>query len=397
MATVSKYRVVILAYLGFIIIAMPETGLGVAWPSMQRTFGVQLDALGALLILSRVGLVAASFGSGRLTSRFGQGNVLVVGSAVRTVALLGYALAPSWPMLLLTSTVAGLGGGVLTPGFNSYFAVNHGPRLMNWLHASFGVGALLGPAMMTAIISQGHSWRWGYVIAAGLQLLLTAGFALTRHGWDGTPAEVGTPSHGPELPAGARLRALLLLSMALFFVSAGLESTTGQWSFTLFAEGRGAAVATAGFWVSAYWLSFTLTRIGFGFIADKLPSTGVLRTSIWLAAAAALLLSVNVTPATSYLALVVMGIALAPMAPLLTSTTADRLGPAQAVRGVGFQVAAAGMGIAFVPAFAGVLAERIHIEALGPFLIVLCLVLAALLELTNVLVRRRVLPAAHGP
>ncbi|MEZ4558420.1 MAG: hypothetical protein R2851_18830 [Caldilineaceae bacterium] len=81
---------------------------------------------------------------------------------------------------------------------------------------------------------------------------------------------------------------------------------------------------------------------------------------------------------------------------LLTSTTADRLGPAQAVRGVGFQVAAAGMGIAFVPAFAGVLAERIHIEALGPFLIVLCLVLAALLELTNALVRRRTPAAANS-
>lgn len=396
MQTVRTHNLVILAYLGFIAIAVPETGLGVAWPSIQRTFNVPLDALGALLILSRIGLVLASFNSGRMAARFGQGNVLLAGSALRAVALFGFAFAPNWPTLLTLSVFAGLGGGVLTSGFNSYFAVNHGPRLMNWLHASFGLGALLGPALMTAVISTGHAWRWGYVAAAAMQLVLTVGFLQTRAGWTAAlalqagakadPASTHTP---PSPPVPWLFRTLVLLSMGLFFVSAGLEATTGQWAFTLFAEGRGAAVVTAGFWVSAYWLSFTLTRILFGFVADRLPTTGVMRGGIWLAGAAAVLLSVNVTETLSYWALVVIGIALAPMAPLLTSTTGERLGRAQAVRGIGFQVGAAGIGIAFVPAFAGVLAERIHVETLGPFLVMLCLLLGVLFEVTNVLITRR--------
>ncbi len=393
--TASRYGIVTLAYLGFVAIALPETGLGVAWPSMQRTFGIPLDALGALLILSRIGLVLASFNSGGLAARWGQGNVLVAGSALRSVALFGYAIAPTWPALLTVSVLSGLGGGVLAPGFNSYFAINHGPRLMNWLHASFGLGALLGPAMMTAIISSGHAWQWGYVVAAVVQLGLTAGFVLTRHDWG--DVEQPAPEISNEITAAAcssatvnrMYRILLWLSMALFFVSAGLEATTGQWSFTLFSESRGAPVAAAGFWVSAYWLSFTLTRVLFGFVADRFAPGLVMRAGILIAGVAATLLALDLHDGISYLSLVAMGMALAPMAPLLTSTTAARLGQANAVRGVGFQVGAAGIGIALLPALAGVLAGRISVEMLGPFLVALCMLLWILFETTNTLVRRR--------
>jgi fucose permease len=262
---------------------------------------------------------------------------------------------------------------------------------MNWLHASFGLGALLGPALMTAILSSDHSWRWGYVVAASLQVALTAGFVLTRHSWDtGTVAnrdDTAAADVGPV--TGWLVRALLWLGMGLFFVSAGLEATTGQWSFTLFTEGRGAPVAVAGFWVSAYWLAFTLTRIAFGFVADRVAATAVLRAGVMATAGATLLLTLDVADGLHYLSLVLMGIALAPMAPLLTSTTAARVGAAQAVRGVGFQVGAAGVGIALVPALAGVLAERLSIETLGPYLLALCVILGVLLEVTNALVKRR--------
>lgn len=382
--------VVIVAYFSFAAIAMPETGLGVAWPSMQRTFGVSLDALGMLLILSRVGLVLASFNSGRLAARFGQGLLLAAGSGLRALALLGYALAPTWPVLLAASIVSGIGGGTITAGLNAYFAVSHGPRLMNWLHASFGVGALLGPALMTVILNASRPWQLGYLVAATLQLGLTVAFLATRRGWS-TGAETGSTVTTSESssPASPWRSGLIWLSMALFFLSAGIEATTGQWSFTLFTEGRAAPVAQAGFWVSAYWLSFTVVRIGFGFIAERLAPSRVIRAGTLLALLGALLLTVNLADSMGHVSMVLMGVSLAPIAPLLTSTTPQRLGRRWAVSGVGFQVGAASIGIALLPALAGLLAARISIEVLGPFLVAMSLLFWALFEMTNFVVRRR--------
>ena len=178
-----KLAVVIIGYLAFIVMAMPETALGVAWPSMQATFGVPLDALGVLLITSRIGLIVASFNSGRLTTFLGIGLLLLLGSGIRTATLFGYAIAPTWPAMLLISIAAGAGGGFVTSGLNTYFAMNHGARLMNWLHASFGLGAMLGPILMTAILNGGNSWRWGYGIAAVLQLLVAIALLATLSGW----------------------------------------------------------------------------------------------------------------------------------------------------------------------------------------------------------------------
>ena len=394
--------VVIIGYLAFIVMAMPETALGVAWPSMQATFGVPLDALGVLLITSRIGIIFSSFTSGRLTTLLGIGLLLLLGSGVRTAALLGYAVAPSWTAMLLISIVAGAGGGLVTSGLNTYFAMNHGARLMNWLHASFGLGAMLGPILMTAILNSGSSWRWGYAVAAVLQLLVGIGLIATLSGWTLAPDGVANSSEdhaetrtnpvddeaNPSLqqrPESARLwrGSMLWLSLALFFVSAGIESTAGQWSFSLFTESRMVPIAVAGAWVSVYWGCFTAGRILFGFVAERWPERWVIRAGALLCGLAALLLWINIGPAAGFVSLALMGLALAPISPLLTTSTPERLGQRDAPSGIGFQVGAASIGVALLPALAGLLAERIDLEIIPPFLLVSTILFALLYEATQ--------------
>lgn len=397
-----KLSVVIIGYFAFMVMAMPETALGVAWPSMQATFGVSLDALGVLLITSRIGLIVASFNSGRLTTFLGIGLLLLLGSGIRTATLFGYAIAPTWPAMLLISIAAGAGGGLVTSGLNTYFAMNHGARLMNWLHASFGLGAMLGPILMTAILNAGNSWRWGYAIAAVLQLLVAIALLATLSGWKlgsddaaedsekqdgsketsaGSVAVSVTPDHDANLARIWR-RSILWLSMALFFVSAGIESTTGQWSFSLFTESRAVPLATAGLWVSVYWGSFTAGRVLFGFVADRWSEPSVIRIGTLLAGLGALLLWIDIGQAAGFVALALMGLALAPISPLLTTSTPVRLGKRDAPAGVGFQVGAASIGIALMPGLAGVLAQRANLEIVPPFLLVSCVAFYLLYEAT---------------
>ena len=64
--TASVLAVVMMAYAVFILLGVPDGMLGVAWPSMQTTFGVALGQMGILLLATTAGFMLTSFSAGRL-------------------------------------------------------------------------------------------------------------------------------------------------------------------------------------------------------------------------------------------------------------------------------------------------------------------------------------------
>src|SRR3954471_1531946 len=180
--------ILLLAYAGFVALGLSNSIMGVAWPSMRTTFGLPLDALGVLLIGNTTGYMIASAVSGRLMAIMNVGTLLAGGCGLAAAALLATGGAPSWPVLVVLGFAAGLSGGAIDGSLNAYAAANFSPRAMNWLHACFGIGATLGPAIMTAVIVYGLSWRVGYGIVGAVQLVLALCFIFTRQLW-GAPAQ----------------------------------------------------------------------------------------------------------------------------------------------------------------------------------------------------------------
>jgi fucose permease len=377
-----------LASLGFVSLGLPEGMLGVAWPSIRASFGLPLDALGLLLGTFATGYFVSSAVSGRVLTRLGIGQALAISCGVTGVSLLGYALSPAWLSMVALAGVLGLGAGTIDAGVNTYAAVAHGARVLNWMHAAFGLGAAVGPLIMTAIIGSGLAWNFGYAIVAVAQLGLASGYWLTRHRY-------ARPHHAPRVEAAhpaAHTESLLalvrrpvaLLSMALFFVYVGLEAASGQWSFSLFTLSRGTPVGIAGVLVSAYWASLTAGRILFGVLVSHVSSELLLRICMLVTVVAAALIWLNV-PLLSWVALAVLGLVYAPVFPVLIAETPARFGAAQTANAVGLQVAAAVAGGAALPSLIGVLAARISLEVVGP-----CLMVGGLVELCvyELLVRR---------
>jgi fucose permease len=371
----------LLAYAGFVALGMVNSLVGVAWPSIRDTFGLPLDALGAFLLANTAGYMLASAVSGRLIGALNTGALMAGCCGLTGLALLGIGSAPAWAVLVALGFVAGLSGGAIDGGMNSYAATHFSPQAMNWLHACFGIGATLGPAIMTAVITGGLSWRVGYAIVAAAQLALAAAFGLTRRLWD-RPAAAGAqpPTHSAPLAATLRLP-LAWLGIALFFVFCGIEIATGNWIFSLLTEARGVSPALAGAWVSLYWASLTVGRIVFGFVVQRVAPNTVLRWCMAGAVLSALLIWVHLAPWLTFAGIALMGLTLAPQFPLLISATPGYLGPQHANNGVGFQVAVASLGGALLPSLIGVLARARGLEVLGPFLFVAALIMTALFEL----------------
>ena len=143
-----RLGLVLLAYVAFIALGMPDGLLGIAWPSIRADFSLPLDALGALLVAATTGYLISSSSSGVLIARMGVGRVLLLSCATTGLALVGYTLVTEWWMMVLLGVFAGLGAGAIDAGLNTYVAAHFGEGLMQWLHASFGVGVTLGPIIM---------------------------------------------------------------------------------------------------------------------------------------------------------------------------------------------------------------------------------------------------------
>ncbi|MFF5173056.1 MFS transporter [Micromonospora sp. NPDC000089] len=401
--TPPRASLLLLAYLAFVSLGLPDGLLGVGWPSVRADFDVPTGAVGLVLTAGTAGYLTSSVLAGFTLARLGVGRLLAASTLLVSLALTGYAVAPALTVLLCCALALGLGSGAIDSGLNAYAAGAFGPRHMNWMHAFFGLGVAIGPLVMTAVLGAGLSWRWGYGAAAAAQLALATAFALTIRAWRDRPAPTTVPAAavapggdgpaagGPGAGAGDReaaprdrmpvretLRLPAVWTGALAFaVYVAVEVSAGLFAFLLLTEERGLSVAVAGVCVSGYWASLFVGRVVQGIVAERLGAGRVLRGSLVGMVLGAALVALPAPAWVAVAGLFLIGFAAAPVFPLLTLTTADRVGAAHADRTIGVQIGAAGLG-GLLPAGLGVLIGATSAELLGPALTVLTLALLGL-------------------
>jgi fucose permease len=366
-----------LSYAAFVSLGLPDGLVGVGWPSIRHTFGLPIDALGAMLVVFTAGYLTSSTMSGRVIDRLGVGMLLVLSCASTAAALLVYGVTPVWWLMVGFSLLSGLGAGAIDAGLNTYAAHHFDARTVNWLHACFGVGSATGPIIMTSVLAAGQSWRIGFLIVGCAQLALAACFTWTRHSWLADGSEANQPTRAAPARATLRLPAAWL-GIGLFFIYTGLEISAGQWMYSLLTESRGMPTALAGTCVSLYWASLTAGRILFGIIAPRVPVDRALFACMVAIAVGAALVWLDINNGLSFAGFALMGLCLAPVFPSLISTTPQRIAAEHVANTVGFQVAAAALGGSGIAGFIGVLADQLGLEILGPALLVGSLLLLIL-------------------
>lgn len=386
---------VALSFLAFVSLGLPDTVLGVAWPSIRDGFGLSQAALGWIPAFGVGGYFVSGLMAGRLVRAMGVGALLAASSALVAVGLVGYAVAPSWGAFFPVAAVIGLGSGAIDAGLNGYAARHFPVRLMNWLHACWSVGATAGPALMTGVLTVGASYRVGYAILALALGAMALAFTSTRRSWnDPAPAATAGPALAEAVPrpadaghagAGDAVRnRRVWLQIAIFFAYTGVEAGTGAWCFTVLREGRGLSLEEAGFWTTVFWGSLTAGRFGLGLIVDRVGPDRLLRTATLGAVLGAAAFAGSAGLA-GQLGLGLLGISLAPLFPTLMARTPARLGGELAPHAIGFQVSAATLGSAVLPGALGLVAARAGLTAVPPLLVAAALLVLGLHE---VLLRR---------
>jgi MFS family permease len=373
----------------FIGLGMAGATLGPVWPHMRASLGLPLGALGLLLLLGTVASTVSGIAMGRLTRRFGSFPVVAAAIAGLGVALLVQGLSPAWPVTMLSGLFYGLFEAPIDAGLQALTAVRRGVRAMSLLHASYGLGAVLGPLVLTGLLLEAFSWRVDYVVLAGVQGILLLLVLLTRRIWPRDSAEAARANTDEMQAAGTSERAspprqeftTAFLVVALFFVDTGLEISAGQWAASYFVNGTAVGIGLAGVLVSCYWGGLSAARLAAGVVGHRISPARLLDLSLVTTALGVLAFSLFSNVIQQAVGLVLMGVGLASIFPVLMQLTPARTGAAGTASAIGYQTAAGALGASLIPGGMGVVLQQWGLGLLGPLLAGL----AALLILLRVL------------
>lgn len=373
----SVFALSCLTYLG---IGPAGSTLGLLWPSMRVSIHEPVGALGIVLVAGVLASAVSSALAGRALSRRAAGPLLALGASAVGAALAMEAVASALWVLVAGSAVFGLGFGAIDSALNVYAAGHFGARDINWIHASYGLGATLGPLLITALLRNGVSWRGAMGSMAGLVAVVAAILAVARRRWEQPPTVITSPppARGEE---GPRQRAGLVAGVAFTAVETGIESAAGIWGYVFLTAGRGLPGVVAGVAVSAYWAMMFAGRALFGLVAGRLGPSRVLAWAVMCVPLGALLMAVPGPAFVAVAGMIALGLAAAPVFPLLTLTTAERVGGRGATTAVGLQVAASAIGSAALPSGIGLIIGAAGARALGPSLLVLSLAMCGVYRL----------------
>ncbi|PFO07403.1 MFS transporter [Bacillus sp. AFS076308] len=378
----------VIIYLAFISLGLPDSLLGAAWPVMQSDFGAPLETAGFLFMTIAGGTIISSLASGKVLNKFGTSKVTTVSVLMTAGALLGFHFAPSVVWLFVCAIPLGLGAGAVDAGLNDYVATHYKAHHMSWLHCFWGVGATLGPIIMAQFISEQNSWRNGYFAISGIQFALVIILFITLPLWNRVTSnsniilkEDPEDSKGEFYDEDAKdIKPLQMkgvkLSLATFLFYCGVESTVGLWGSSYLVNVKELQVALAAQWVSFYYAGITIGRFITGFITFKISNLTLIRMGQIIALVGAALLFLPLPSTFSLVGFIMIGLGLAPIFPCMLHETPTRFGKKHSKTIMGYQMAVAYTGSTFMPPLLGFIASH---STIGIFPFCICVLVAAML------------------
>ncbi len=366
----------LLIYLAFISLGLPDSLLGSAWPVIHQELQVPLSYAGAVTMIISFGTICSSLMSERLTKKLGVNIVTVCSVLLTAIALYGFSTASAFWMLCLWGIPYGLGAGAIDAALNNYVALHYNSRHMSWLHCFWGVGTIISPYIMSYALTT-SVWQNGYRMVSFLQMGITVILLVTLPVWK---VNRKANEQKAEQAAVIGIRGALKIKgvpqlLLGFFSYCSLESTLLLWSSSYLVGAKGVTAQKAAAFASLFCIGITAGRFLSGLVTEKLGDYNLIRIGIGilLLGCIAMILPLK-TDAAALGGLVVMGLGCAPVYPSIIHATPNNFGAQNSQAIIGIQMASAYVGSTFMPPVFGLIANHISV-ALMPFFVLFFIVL----------------------
>ena len=367
----------VIIYLAFISLGLPDSMLGAAWPVAYAQLGAPVSYAGFVSIAITVGTVISSLVSVRVIRKFGTGGVTAACVLLTASALLAISFTKSFVVLMLLAIPLGLGGGAIDAALNNYVALHYKASHMSFLHSFWGVGASVSPLIMSHFLRQNGYWQGGYRTVSIIQMSLALVMFLTLPLWrrvsHAKPDELIEDHIEIDNRTAIKKRGALMAVLSFFFYCAG-EASVGLWAATYFVTVRGVDPSIAASWGSLFFFGIMGGRMISGLMAMRVKERTLINVGLVVAVLGALLLALPLPQIFSLAGLLLFGLGCAPVFPNLIHITPQRFGKNYSQAIIGLQMASAYVGATLMPPVVGWIGQAIGFSGL-PFYLLACLAL----------------------
>ena len=375
----------IIIYLTFISLGLPDAILGSAWPIIHDELNVSITYAGIVTIITTAGTIISSLFSEKIVRRFSTGKVTTFSVFLTSVGLLGIYFSPNFLWICLLSIPLGLGGGAVDSVLNNFVAINYKASHMNWLHCFWGIGATLGPFIMSLFLFKENGWRIGYSTIGVIQAALVICLVISLPLWRKFEKKQTIEKEHTEIKLNKILKINgMKPALISFFCYCSLELTAGLWASSYLTITKGISVDIAAKWVSFYYLGITVGRFISGFVTMKLSNKQMIRSGQIICICGIFLLILSTPNIFKLFGLILIGLGCAPIYPAMLHDTPNRFGKDLSQGVMGIQMATAYMGSAVIPPLFGVLSKILGLSILPYFLLLLIVLMIGSSEMVNI-------------
>ena len=320
----------VVIYIVFISLGLPDSLFGVSWPVVHLDLGVPESFASIYSIIIGVCTGGVSFVAGKLIRRFGTGRVTFFSTLLTVFGMIGISFAPNLVVMMLFAIVMGYGAGAIDTGLNNYVSLHYEARHMNWLHCFWGLGVTISPMIMSVFLGgENGSWRFGYRVVAMLQFAIAMIVLATLSKWKSETDTSGNQEGNQQIPDKTfgqiiRMKGVGTSILSLGFYCSG-EFILGTWGATYAVNVFGLSPDVAAKWVSLYYGGIMFGRIVSGFVSMKVSDNWLIKGGMMIAAVGMIIMAMPIG-SLSLAGLMLIGFGFGPVFPSVLHSVPSRFG-----------------------------------------------------------------------
>ena len=348
----------IIIYIVFISLGLPDSLFGVTWPVIHTEFAIPQSFASIYSIIISVCTGGVSFVAGKLIRKFGTGKVTFFSTLLTVIALFGISISPNIVVMMLFAVILGYGAGAIDTGLNNFVSLHYEARHMNWLHCFWGVGVTISPMIMSGFLGgEEGNWRNGYRVVALMQLAIAMLVLFTLNKWKICENDGAAEEEVKEVSEKSFLDLIKMKGVGTSILSLGFycggEFLIGTWGATYAVNVFEIAPEVAAKWISLYYGGIMVGRVISGFVSMKLSDNALIKIGMTVAGAGILILLLPIGSA-SLMGLFLIGVGYGPVFPSVLHSIPAKFGTEYSADITGYHMGSAyaiGFGVQLVYGF----------------------------------------------
>lgn len=387
----SAFLLVVI-YLIFLSLGLPDSTLGSAWPSICLDLGIDEGLQGCVSAIVAAGTIISSLSTSFLNRHLRRYGTVCLSICLTACGLVCYSYSSSFPLLCLSAIPLGLGAGAIDSTLSDYVANNYKAIHMNVLNAFWGIGALTSPFIISAFLSsESLGWRKAVLCLAliqGIILILSLSIIPVWAKLDRFRLQRGEKLDDAQGLVRTLKRPGVIFAMLCLFCYIAIEQTTFNWASSLAYFGYGQSEGFSSSLTSYFFIGIVISRLASGVLSLKLGDAALIRLGECFLFIGAILLFFGSYPFILILAIFLIGFGCGPVYPSSLHAAPRRFGVSYSSSAISLQMVSGYVAATAMSPLFGAIGQFLTFKALPVWILVLLFLLAFGLEMTEKLSKR---------